>query len=380
MNRILVLIALAATTMAIAAAQPSTVTTDSPSAPGAICDDISAHIGPIHELTEVLFGYPLEQLAKSQPPLLELAGRMGRPDKQIMEKMFHPTPELNEIFGRYTDSMDFAQVLGFPNSNFHAIWSEGGSDHCMTFEFFDAPKAEKARRLPPLPAWVDANGEGLCRPHAGYLVRWRGRVGFLLRDEGTDFSVALRYIPFEQGAWREGCRINVAVPTIYAPVKVSIAKHEPINRAELESVLPKTIEAKLLADRDQKIFSYSNTAQPPLKLEAHPFVEIFQKPGADFDLPLFGTDEPTAIRYRLSKDDTKLASVRLNGRPYLMRSGFALPFAGMKWPVILVILYRIDNENGVIVLDEKTGRGVPVASAVLEMRPGNPTTTVGLIK
>jgi hypothetical protein len=379
-NRIFMPVAVVASTLAVAVAHASSPEISSPPPPETVCEDIASHIEPINDLMEV-FTYPLGQLAKGPNPILEQAQRMGRPDKRVLETMFRPTPDLDKIFARYSEpTTDIVQVLGFPSSDFHALWSLGGSDHCMTFEFFNASKNEKAQLLPPLPVQLRADGEGLCEPHAGYLVRAYGRVGFLVRDEGADYSVALRYLPFEHGEWGKGCRVNLAVPTVYDPVRVFVAKDGPIKRAELEKVLPKLIEAKMLARRNGETFRFSDTAVPPVRLEGHPHVEIFQKPGEDFGFPLFGSDDPVGAKYLISKYNTELVSIRLNGRAYLMRAGSASPFSGKKWPTELIILYRVDDERGVIVLDEKAGRGAPVASAAVEMRPGKPTISFGPIQ
>lgn len=379
MKCVLGLMAGMATSVVIAAAQPVSTSTADRSDPSLTCREIAAHIGPIQDLREAVFNYPLVQLSREPHPAVEFAREMGRPDKQTMVTLFHPTADLAEVFGQYADdSTDWIQVLGFPGSDFHAISTEGGSDHCMTFEFFAAPKNDKAHRLSRLPAWVDADGEGLCRPHAGYLVRSHGQEGFLIRDEGrADFSVALRYVPFEHGRWHEGCRIDVAVPVEYTPAKVFIAKAEPLTRPKLEEVMPKIIVAQMHADEDQKEFSFSDTAKPAIKIGGRPTIHFFQESG-NFALPLFGADDTVAAKYRLPESRTKLVSVRLNGRPYLMRSGLAETTTEMKWPAILVILYRVDDENAPIILSETSGKAV--ASAMLEMRPGKPTITIGSIK
>jgi hypothetical protein len=241
--------------------------------------------------------------------------------------------------------------------------------------------------LPALPKWIDGGLEDSCEPHWGTLVRVKGQVAFLKRDEDIrkDWreGVTLRVAPLIGGQWGKGCRIKYLYPTSYNLRKISVAKDGTVPREALERALPKLIEAKLLADKAEELFRFSDDATPATDLIRHPVVQGFHASSdrKDFDLPQFDAPDADAGLYKLpwSEGTKKLGSVRLQGRSYVTRSGMPEPNKSnlrsdgpLRMPY-LIIFYDVDPEKAGFLDDLKDK---PVASAVVEYGPGSPMVTV----
>lgn len=345
------------------------------------CDAIAdVHLGQL-EITDIISKYPLPQLSKGPAPIVEVAGHMGRPAAEAMEKAFHPEPDLAKVFARYgASSADFMSVQGFPGSTIHAVMSEGGSDACQTWVLFDAPKNGSARVLPALPQWLDGGLEDSCEPHWGALVRVKGQVGFLKRDADSrfrNFDVAMRFAPLVDGKWAKGCHIKFAYPIVFTPKKIFTAPGSPLTRVQLERTLPKLMEAKWQADQSESRLRFSDGDIPALDLDQKPVTQVFTLPTpTEFDLPQFGVQDAEAGRYKLAfEGNTKLGSVRLDGRSYVVRSGIAKSALGVKALSYLVIFYNVDAEKQPS-LSAQRDQALTIASAIVEFSLGAPSVSV----
>lgn len=330
--------------------------------------------------------YPVGQLSDAKPNILEAAGHLGRPGPN-MDEIFQPDPELaNELARYYKDESSFTSVQGFRDSRTYAVMSEGGSDNCQDWLFFEAPKGGQAKKLPLPPEWIYGDSDDNCEPHWGVFVRIRGQVGFLKRDSdiGHNFDVTLRFVPLINGQWARGCRLKLAYPETFVPRKVFLAKDSPISRDQLERLLPKIAEAEYIAEKhEERRFRISDDDTPALDLTQHTVTQLFTPAGSDkdFALPHFNLQDAEADKYKLSwrKGTERLGSVRLGGHSYVIRAGVAeVPPdpALLKMPIrvpYIIIFYNVDAARASTLADNEDP---PIASALVDYGPGSPTVTV----
>ncbi|HWC64230.1 MAG TPA: hypothetical protein VG501_11450 [Rhizomicrobium sp.] len=198
------------------------------------------------------------------------------------------------------------------------------------------------------------------------MVRWKGQVGFLIRDAGEDFSARLRYAPLIEGQWAHGCAITLDVPILYRPRKIFVVSDGVPSRATLETALPKIAGLAIHSREGNFAFSDDGTAPRPIR------TTITFSSREKIVLPLFGADDPEAAALQISGPD-QWGTARLGGHSYLLRVNGAYG-AAAKWPLTTIIFY--DFSEGKTVVTGGDAPDPPLASAVVEIAPGSPAMSV----